>query len=143
TVNEPICGCSLASAFIVVRPVTRHGLPTPALEKQIRHLPPGLAYFDVSTYVGLIACSHGAFASPCGLTTSSERCRSYSARLKNWFAPVVPSAPALAASLAPLVPAFVLLHAASSATSAAAPTARRSLTDIVIFGSSPVSRDGS
>ena len=52
TVNSPISGCSRASAFIVVRPVTRQGLPSPALETHTCHFLPGFAYFEVSTMDG-------------------------------------------------------------------------------------------
>jgi hypothetical protein len=63
TVNSLISGCNFASAFIVVRPVTRHGLSIEAFEKHTCHLP-GLAYLLVSTMVGWIICSHGAAGSP-------------------------------------------------------------------------------
>src|SRR6266542_4365050 len=58
--------CSSARSFIVVRPVTRHGLLVEALEKHTCHLAPGLAYLLVSTMVGWIICSHGVAGSPWG-----------------------------------------------------------------------------
>ena len=89
TVKSVISGCSFTSAFIVVSPVTRHGLSSAALEKHRCHLP-CLAYLAVSTMDGWIICSQGVFGSPCGAIRRCAICRSKSAWLKNFDCAVPP-----------------------------------------------------
>src|SRR5215471_763144 len=60
------------SACIVVHSTTRQGLPTPALEKQIRY-GPGFLYLDVSIVWPPTYCSHGLPAGPCGGIFMSSR----------------------------------------------------------------------
>ena len=136
TVKSPISGCSFTSAFIVVSPVTRHGLDSPALEKQRCHFFPGLAYFAVSTMDGWIICSHGVAESPCAVWLRWAICRSKSAWLKNF------DCPAAADVAAPLgcAPAFGLveLHAAAAsavATSTASVAVARLVMDVPAFPS--------
>src|SRR5438067_3229913 len=126
-VNSPISGCSLTSAFIVVNPVTRHGLLTLALEKQTCHLPPGLAYFAVSTMDGWIICNHGWAGSPSGVTLRCAIWRSKSAWLKNLVWPAVELA--AGAPLDEPLPGFLVeLHAAAaSSTASASATVERNL----------------
>src|SRR5256885_8837765 len=83
TVNSLISGCSFTSAFMVVRPVTRQGLSSAALEKHRCHLP-CFVYFAVSTMDGWIICSQGVFGSPCGAIRRCAIWRSKSAWLKNF-----------------------------------------------------------
>src|SRR2546423_3697873 len=118
TVNSPISGCSFASAFIVVMPVTRHGLLTLALEKHTCHLPPGFAYLAVSTMDGWIICSHGLAGSPSGVTLRWAIWRSKSAWLKNFVCPAVELG---AAPLDWVVPGdLVELHAAAARSTVSA-----------------------
>src|SRR2546423_293685 len=112
TVKSVISGCSFTSAFIVVRPVTRHGLSRAALEKHRCHFLPGFAYFDVSTIEGSIICSHGLDASPCGVAVRWAIWRSKSAWLKNFVWPV-PAAAELAAPLGAVPVGLVEGHAAA------------------------------
>jgi hypothetical protein len=120
TVKLAISGCSFTSAFIVVNPVTRHGLPTPALEKHRFHLPPGFAYFAVSTMDGWIIWSHGVAGSPSGVTLRCAIWRSKSAWLKNFVWPAVELG---AAPLDGVLPGFLVeLHAAAARTTASART---------------------
>src|SRR5256714_15139870 len=84
TVTPLICGCGFPSAFIVVGPLTRHGLPTPALEKHRCHFFPGLANLLVSTMDGWIISSHGVLGAPCGASRPGLSWRSKAAWLKNF-----------------------------------------------------------
>src|SRR5260370_35032592 len=52
-------------ACMLVQPTTRHGLSTPALEKQIRY-GPGFLYCEVSTSLPPRCCSQGLSAGPPG-----------------------------------------------------------------------------
>ena len=60
---------------IVMKPVTRHGLDTEALEKH-RVCAPVLANSVVSVISGSIAWSHGVAESPSGSTSRWASCRS-------------------------------------------------------------------
>src|SRR5262245_26404323 len=121
-VNSRISGCSFASALMVVKPVTRQGLSVEALEKQICHLTPGLAYLLVSTGDGWIICSHGVAGSPCGAIRRWAIWRSKSAWLKyfDWVALVDALGAALGWLMIGLPPQAV---AASVTAVSAAPNA--------------------
>src|SRR2546423_247198 len=133
TVKSLISGCSFASAFIVVNPVTRHGLLTLALEKHTCHLPPGFAYFAVSTMDGWIICSHGAAGSPSGVTLRCAIWRSKSAWLKNFVWPAVELA-AGAPLDEPLPGVLVELHAAVARSTA---SARATVVRVLDMGGRP------
>src|SRR5205807_468084 len=67
TLNEAMSALSWAtSAFMVVQPTTRQGLPTSALEKQSLY-GPGFLYFDVSAIVPPMCCSQSLSAGPSAL----------------------------------------------------------------------------
>jgi hypothetical protein len=101
---------------MVVRPVTRHGLVTEALEKQMCHFPL-LAYFVVSTMVGWIIWSQGVAGSPCGAIRRCAIWRSKSAWTK-YFDWAVAGALELCTVLGPAVGVLVELHAAAASAMA-------------------------
>src|SRR5260370_27993889 len=85
-------------ACMLVQTTTRHGLSTPALEKQIRY-GPGFLYCEVSTSLPPRCCSQGLSAGPRGVIAG----RSFAAwnslgSLKFW-ASAPPAKPPIAALL--------------------------------------------